>query len=362
MTDQREVSLADIADDASAILRRIVRGRRLFVLPLTLTLAVGLIFAFGVTREYSAATKLVPYGATGSVAGLSGLAGLAGLRLPAGAGLERVISTDLYPEVAKTLDFRLSVAEAPLLFSSTPERMSAVEFFSEKYRKSVVEIIVQYTIGLPGLVLGALGRESSPAGNYSVPPSAAGLRQLERDYRKLIEAIGDRVSVSFDKKTGVIAISATMPDPVAAADLVRVSSEQLMSAVVGFEVRKAEEQLLFLESRLAEAQSRYEEAQRRVAAFADRNRVLVSAVAQLERSKLEREAEMAFELYQQLGREREQAKIRRSQDTPVFSVLETVTVPNRASKPRRMAVLALSLFVGIVLGSIRALRVRQAAA
>lgn len=322
--------------------------------PLIISLLIGVVFAFAGPVEFQATTRLIPYRSGASAPGLQGLAGLAGIRLPANSGGEAIIASEFYPEVARTLDFRISVAETPVAFSDIEQRRSAAKFFDEVYKPSLLSLIAQFTIGLPGLVVSAV-YEGAP--RPTVPQVADDgsirLRAIDRRYERLVHRIGERISVSHDKKSGIVTVGAEMPDPLAAADLAKVAAQQLMQSVVGFEVRRAEEQLVFVEAQFRIAKARHETAQRELAVFADRNRMLMSAVGQLERMRLEREAELAFDLYQQLARETEQARLRRSQDTPTFSVLDQVTVPNRKSKPRRLLLLVLAVFLGLVGGLTR---------
>jgi uncharacterized protein involved in exopolysaccharide biosynthesis len=158
------------------------------------------------------------------------------------------------------------------------------------------------------------------------------------------------LTVTADKKTSIITIKTEMPDPFAAADLVRVVRGQLMERIINYESKKAEEQYQFVKEQYDRARNRYNKAQRELAIYSDRNRMLASATAQLDRETLQRESDLSFEVYGQLSRELEQAKIKMNQDTPVFTILEDVTVPVTYSTPRRAQTIVLSLLIGAVLG------------
>src|SRR5256712_6503250 len=97
---------------------------------LAVTLPVGLVLAFGCPEEFRASTELLPYRSGPSTGGLSSLANLAGVRLPTGLA-DQTITADLYPVIAHTLDFQLSVAETPLRFAATNERIPMVRYLRE---------------------------------------------------------------------------------------------------------------------------------------------------------------------------------------------------------------------------------------
>ena len=141
-----------------------------------------------------------------------------------------------------------------------------------------------------------------------------------------------------------------MPDPYAAADLVRVTSNQLMERIIDYESRKAGEQFLYVQRLVGQARERYERSQRELALYNDRNRSLVTATSQIDRDRLQRDYQMAFDVYQEVSRELEQARIKMNQDTPVFTVLEQVAVPTERDSPRRSRITALSLVIGLLIG------------
>jgi uncharacterized protein involved in exopolysaccharide biosynthesis len=59
---------------------------------------------------------------------------------------------------------------------------------------------------------------------------------------------------------------------------------------------------------------------------------------------------IANSLYQQLASQLEQAKIQVKKDTPVFTIVEPVTVPTERSKPSRVKIVVIWVFLGGVVG------------
>jgi len=101
---------------------------------------------------------------------------------------------------------------------------------------------------------------------------------------------------------------------------------------------------------MATAKARLDRVQREQALLSDRSRSTVSATAQLEFQRLEREYSLAFDVYRQFATELEQARIKKSQDTPVFTVLERVVVPTRSSTPSAGMVILVGALLGTVIG------------
>jgi len=264
-----------------------------------------------------------------------------------------MITADLYPVIAKTLEFRVTVAETPLRFGSLPAPVSAVQYFKE--HKSLPSKLGGALTKLREAITEALSREARPSGAQVTSGTGEPLRGYDREYIAILSDLDTRLQVSMDKKTSVITITGTMPDRYASANLVQTASERLMERIIEYESQKAGEQLRFVEQQYQERGEVYEQAQRRLAVFTDRNRSLNSPVALIEKERLQRENDVAFQVLEQVSLELAQARIRKNQDTPVFAVLEKPTVPDHRSSPRRMLILLVWVVAGVAAGAIRIL-------
>lgn len=347
-----DLSFADLVDQTLGLLQLAWQRRVYFLRALSITVPLGFLVAFGSTAEYTAKTKILPYRSTsGPQAGLSGLAGLAGIRLSGGA-TDPTITAELYPEVAKTLDFRIAVAETKIRFSSLRDQITPAKYFAEVSTPSFLETIARYTIGLPRFVLSKF--QSTPQLDIPGNPNQPRIASYSQAYLAAVNQLDQRLLVDINRKTGIITIQATMPDRYASADLVRAASERLMQRIIDFESRKAGEQRRFLESETQRARERFEGAQAALATFTDRNRGTLSATNQIVAQRLQAQYNLAFELYRQFSTELEQSRIRENQDAPVFAVLEQVVVPDSRSSPMRTLDLLFSVTSGIALGAVLA--------
>jgi uncharacterized protein involved in exopolysaccharide biosynthesis len=159
------------------------------------------------------------------------------------------------------------------------------------------------------------------------------------------------VVVKVDEKNGYIALSASMPRPVMAAQVAAQAKRLLEKYITRFKLQKAQSNLNFIEARYEEVKADFEETRRALAAFRDANHSITSAVAAMRESSLENEYDLAFAIYSELARQREQARISVKEDTPVFTVIEPVTVPMHRSAPKRKIILAVSLVLGLAAGA-----------
>jgi hypothetical protein len=319
------------------------RSRRILFRWCVVGAAVGIGICMVMAEEFTASTKILPYKNASPSSSLSGLAGLAGIRLPAGMS-DQTITGDLYPVIASTLDFKIGIANTPLYFARDVKTNSFLEYFT-LHRSAFARL----RSALIPQSEGALSTQESkaPTDKAWTSPAIPHIRQSNLD---ILERLDDRLLVRIDKKTAVITLVGIMPDPYAAADLVRVASDLLMKRIIEYEAKKATEQLGLVQRQYNQNKIRFERAQEILANFSDRNRVLISSVSQIERERLQQEYDIALQVYKQLSVELEQARIKKSQDTPVFTVIESVTVPNRRSSPHRTRIVLTSAFFGAMLG------------
>ena len=90
--------------------------------------------------------------------------------------------------------------------------------------------------------------------------------------------------------------------------------------------------------------------QEELAQFRDANRNFASAIAKATEERLSNEYTVALGVYSELAKQREQAGIQVKEDTPIFTIVEPVTVPNEPSKPKRALILVAFVFLGGFIG------------
>lgn len=349
-----EISLAELFQKIRFGLLLFWARRRFVVACVIASVGLGQLVALGSRTEYTATLRILPYHASAG-AGTAGIAGLLAGRLTQ-AGGDQTITVDLYPEVAGTSDFLLQLANTPLRFSGYSEPITASRYFTELVRPSAADLIRRYTIGLPGMVLSAVPSKDTPSLAEETRASSSkdtigrpAIFRFDDASRAAVGSVAGRLSITSEVKgKGIVSISATMPDPLAAADLALVASGQLMDWVIEYEAKKAFEQLRFLEQKFGEAEARLKTIQNERARFAERNRGTISPRLQLEADRLQREYAIAEATFQRFASGVEEARIKKSEDTPVFTVLEQVKVPESPSSPKWGRILMLSLLLGLL--------------
>ena len=322
-------------------------AKRKFILKVTVVfMALGVLIALFSPKEYTAGCTMVPQIGEKTTGGnLSGLAAMAGINLGSNSGGD-VLMPNVYPKILSSVPFQKELMQTEIKFEDYEQPVRLLDYYTgEEYRKfSLLGTIKKYTIGLPGLILGALSKEEAIPG---LPDSASsGIQSLSKEEDDCMKILANLVTLTVNDKEGYITLSASMPEPVAAAQLAYKVQVLLQKYVTEFKIEKARANLEFIEERYADAKSEFERKQEELAEFRDANRNFASAVAKTTEERLSNEYAVVLGVYSELAKQREQVNIQVKEDTPIFAVVEPVTVPTERSKPKRALICVAFTFLG----------------
>lgn len=174
--------------------------------------------------------------------------------------------------------------------------------------------------------------------------------ELTQQQEELVAEIGKRVDARLDTRSGVITITAKMPDAHVAAAVAQRAMDYLTQYVTSYRTEKARQDLRFYAQRLSEAQKRYQTAQYQVFHYNDAHKNFVVQAATMEKQRREAELTIAQTVYTELSRQFEQAKLKVQERTPVFKVLEPATVPTLRVSPKRTLMVLAYAVAGFFLG------------
>lgn len=312
-----------------------------------IALLFGLVIAFGTPNQYEVVVTVLPERQNNQAGGgifrqLGGLAGAAGIDL-SGFTSEDAIRPDVYPRIFSSLPFLLYISEQPLSVTVSNDQLTLKEYFSDHYDPGLVSYLTQYTIGLPGLILSSFKNEEPESEPVVVEE---GPISVSLEYEKMLEGISDRISANYDTKTGIISVIVEMPEPRMAAEVAQLSLDYLLNYVRNYRLEKVQQNLSFTEGLVKESKVRFEQAQMDLAKFRDSNLNIMTASARTKEERLLAEYSLSSNLYSMLSQQLEQMKIKVQEETPVFSILNPVKIPNRKSKPKKALILMLSCVVG----------------
>ncbi|MCG8476588.1 MAG: Wzz/FepE/Etk N-terminal domain-containing protein [Cytophagales bacterium] len=335
--------------DLVEVMKNIWKNRKTIVQTTVGCLILGLFIAFTTPKEFEVEVTMLPESQDGGLklGGLGGLASLAGVNLGGmGTAEGGSIPPELYPKVLESIPLQVKLLETPVYYSEVGDKVDGFTYFEEYAPMSAIGHLFGYTVGLPGKVLNATRKDDVEDGTENKD----GLIRLSREQINVIKGFKNRLSASVDQKSGVISLTAKMPEAEASAIMAQMALDYLTDYVKAYKTQKAKQNLEFIQGRYDDQKANFEKAQNALAEYRDRNQNIVTSLARTEGERLQNEYDIAFEVYKGLATQLEQAKIKLKEETPVFKIIEPVRVPIDKASPKKGLILIVSVFLGGILG------------
>ena len=349
---QNNIPVEEQEIDLLELIQRMWHNRK-FIIRITLAfMLLGLLVALFSKKEYTASCDVVPQTSSSSTSSqMSSLARLAGINIAQNQDV-KVLSPFVYENILSSTRFRKELMTTPIDFKKAARPVSFYDYYTnEEFNKpSVVDYIMKYTIGLPGVIIGAIRGEQPEPSYESLNEATTQIETLTKDEYRVVGILSGAVSLSLDDKKGYVTIAATMPEPLAAAQLAQATVDLLQKYITEFKVEKVQSNLDFVQQRHDEVKRDFEDVQARRARYRDANHNTIKNQARIEQERLEAEYQLAMNVYGELAMQLEQAKIKVKETTPILTIINPVTVPFNKSKPRRAMILFAFTLLGAVVG------------
>jgi len=332
--EKEEIDLIDL-------IQRTWAGRKLIFKMCGFSLLIGIGVAFSIPKEYTTSVSLAPEAKAKLGEGNLGmLASMAGINLSASAG-EDALSPDLYPDIVKSTPFLLDLFPVQIVTQNKEMPLSLYEYMDKHQRSPWWSTITSAPLKIVGWVMSQIKGDKITA-SYNSKPDAF---RLTKNQAANATAISKRIAVSVDKKTGVISISVTMQDPVVSAQLTDTVMSNLQIYITEYRTNKAKRDLAYTEKLYKEAQQDYYAAQQKYANFADSNQDIILIGFRSKMERLQNEATLAYNLYNQLSQQLQLAKAKVQEVTPVYTVVQPASVPLIPASPNKPMILIGFIFM-----------------
>jgi hypothetical protein len=323
----------------------IIWKKRILVLISTVCLTFGGLFtALTTPYEYTSSTSMIPIkggGTTGN--NISQLASLAGFDLMGGLGSDQTISTNLYPSIVASTPFLKALSNFKIKIKGFEDEILLKDFLINYSELDFIDI---YKKDLLGETIESLNKKSIQKSIISDKEYSV----FSAEDKLIFELISDKIFISYAAREGILYIKATMPDPIAAAELTQKTADLLQEKIIEFKTKKAYDELRFLEGRYFEVKKEYDLRKNALADFQDKNVNLISSRSNILLNQLESDFNLTSNVFLQLSQQLESQKLKVKKETPVFSTIEPVSVPIIRSKPIRSNILKTSIVFGFILG------------
>ena len=334
--------------DIIALLKTLWNGKKLIVKTTILFFVIGCIVALLSPVVYTAQTTFVPQVSedqmSTSKGGLGSLASLAGINLNQGSSTsDSYLSPLLYSKIANSDEFSLKLIEEELI-SLNGDKFSIKQYMLSDTNSSfnLIGFIKKYTIDL-------FLKNSNKLKSKKI---VNGYNFISQEEFGLVNRFKEKFSIVLNDKEGYIEVIASDKDAFISTQLVKIVTKNLQSRIIELRTNKIKERLEYSKNLYEEKQVEFDILQNNVADFKDSNKNISTARFMSELQKLESEYQLQKSILMNLASEFNNNKIKLNKDTPIFSVIDEVSVPNQRSEPKRSLIAIIYMFLGVVLSTV----------
>ena len=347
MTDINHTDMTHDEDsiDIIALLKTVWDGRKLVVKSVAAFFIIGCIAALLSPVIYTSETTFVPQTSDDQMSsapkGLGSLAGLVGINLgSAGSSSDSYLSPLLYSKIADSEEFSINLLNEQLI-NLEAETLTIKDYLSKDAGGfNLIGFIKKYTIGL-------FSSDSPEAA--SLNPALGSYNFISVEDFGMITSLQGKFSIELNDKEGYIKVIATDEDAFISTQLVSLVTKNLQSRIIALRTNKIKERLDYSKEQYDDKRSEFETLQNKVAQFKDSNKNISTAMFLSQLEKLQSEYSLQQNILMTLASEYNNNKIKLNKDTPIFSVIDEVYVPNVRSAPKRSMIVIIWVFLGIVL-------------
>lgn len=310
---------------------------------------IGIAVALIMKRKYVVTVTLAPEVQSSSrsmSSSLSGLASMFGVNMGNMTSLSSdALNITIFPEIVSSTPFLTQLFEVEL--SPKPELPD-----------DPIEARTMMASPLPTVKLydHLTGRDKEPSWFYTWISSIfdfvedpdymkTNVSLLTKEQQKVVKYMRKKmISANVDKKTAMAEISVSLDDPLMCTQLADTVCRRLQEYVYTYRTQKEQQNFDYYEALCDSTYQKMVEAQAAYAASIDNNQSLIRQTVAVRRERLQQEASMASQIYQQMVQQREISRARLQEMKPVFAVVEPGTYPQKPANSRMKTVLMWGFF------------------
>ncbi len=319
--------------------------KRLYIKVAIIAIAFSAVYVYSLPRFYTTEVKLAPEESSGGGGVLGSLASLANIKFGGSSSGEDAIYPELYPELFRSKSFLVSLFSIKVHTKENETPVTLYDYLSKMQKVPFWQYPIMY---VKGGIAKLFMKEPSASTSVAADKSGTNPFRLSLIEDAVAQAVGGSVNCSVDKHTNVITLVTTAQDPVVSALLADSIMNRLQEFIIQYRTNKARVDVAYSQKLLDEAKGNYEKARQKYADYADTHEDLYLASYKTEETNLENEMQLAYNVYSQVAQQLQISKAKVQEKTPVFTTIESATVPLLPAGPKRVRTIVLFLILSVL--------------
>lgn len=322
--------------DLTVIVPMLLKRWKLYALCMAGAIVFSLIFVFTIPRYYACQIMLAPEASSGGMNSI-----LTSFGFGEAQSTNDAISPNLYPDLMQSKDFIVSLFPVEVTTLDGSINTTYYEYLRKHNKNSWYMSL----LGKLKKMTKSKKTETNTSGANGRTYSPSFLL-TEKEY-DIAGAISGKIKYNYDKKTGVVSVTVTDFDPLVCALIADTISSRLQDFILDYRTKKARNDLDYAWRIYDQTKSDYEESNERYVAAVDANWDIINETAKARLEALNNEKTMKYQTFSAASQKLEAAKAKLQEVTPVTTILQGASVPQKPAGPRRLLfTFALMLLAG----------------
>lgn len=349
---KEEVLLSDILK----IIKRVFKKSRLYLLVIFTSFTFFSIIQYlNSPIEYTANAKvLIGESSTNSNAINGAIGSYLGLNLSNNS--DNFFGPDMYKDIIESQAFLYDLVTTELTLTKN-KKITILDYFElpdvkKNYKNSIYNLIPHFKNDVIIENKSKIDSITNQIKNKVTPEiifsnQAPPIVEMPSNVVNAIENMKSRINIDIKGKN--IKIFVKMPDKFTSAIVAKFVIEKIINYVTVYKTIKQKRNVIFLESKVKEAELNYKNAQNKQADYKDNSLGVILIKAQTNEQILNNQMTIAFNIYSQLLMQLEQAKVDLNQETPIFSSIEPIGIPSIKSDPSLLKIFLKNTFFVVII-------------
>ena len=333
-----EESYIDIVE----ILSTLWKSKKIIIKSTIIFSLVGIIYSLILNNIFTASSIFYPHYQKDNITqgqGLRNLAGLAGIEL--GSQISEIIPPTLYPNIIKSPEFKIEILDTKLDYNE--REITYREYLNETKSKISLKKILLFPISMiSSLIL---------KNEFKLENQNINILSLSEEEFELHELLTDKIEIELNENEGFIELSVKDYNPIIASKIAKTANDILQKKIIDFKLKNLNDTYEFIISQVEIAKKNFYILQDSLAIFSDKNRNIKTDLFLNQYSRIESEYLLSKNIFNELALNKEKTAIEVKKNTPIFTVIKPVVIPNEKSEPSRGLIVIIFTFFGFIITS-----------
>lgn len=327
------------AIDIKAMFQTLWERRKVFywVIPITFVLSAALILC--VPRYYTCEIVLAPETQNaGSSGSLQALASSFGVDMHSMTSSDAIYPT-IYPDVVKSPDFLVTLFDIPVTtadnsFSGTFYDYllkGQKSFFLKRWKRTIISWIPK-------------PKETNPMLGHAEDGTNT-VFYLNKQQWAIIKLLNENINCTVDRRTDVITFSVTAQDKLICATIGDSLCASMQTFITNYRTKKTRDDIAYYKEVMHSTFQEYQDASSKYIEYIDSHSNMRQEKYRIAAHNLETEMQIKQAAYISFQKQYLAAEARLQENTPVYTVIQSASIPPKPAGPRRMMFVLAMLFL-----------------